>query len=201
MTPSETAEPLAYCAAFDRRTVGRADVAAWQQLLRDVSVDDARDAVTEHYSTETRWLMPADILRGVRQIRAKRIDEAAPIYHGNPDETGLQSAINQRALLRAAGNGELGQRNIRQAIPDRRPLALESGKRSNRLQTALDAIGTMPPRIVPGVVNPLAVGCPHCKAAAGRACRTKLAKRPLADPHPARVDRARDAAAGAEAAS
>jgi hypothetical protein len=196
MNRADTAELLALCAAFDRRTVGKADVVAWQKLLAHYAYEDAEAAVNEHYSSEHRWIMPADVIRIVRRIRAQRITDAVLVYDGNPDESGLDSARSLRQLQRAAGDGKVGPRTALQAIPDRRPLELEAGKRTTRLKEAFAAIGSMPPPIVPGVTNPLAVGCPHCKAAPARPCRTKIGKRSLADPHPARVERARQAAAG-----
>jgi hypothetical protein len=198
MTPSETAKLLAYCAAFDRRTVGKADVAAWHKLLGRYAYEDAETAVNEHYSAEHRWIMPADILRGIRRIRAQRIDAANPLYDGNPGETGIESGHNLRQLIRTAGDGHLGVRPVLQVIAERRPLELESG-RPARLQEALAAIGTLPPKLVPGVTNPLAVGCPHCAAAPGRRCRIRGGKRPMADPHPVRAERAAQAAAGLDA--
>ena len=39
MTPSQTAELLGLCAAFDRRTIGKADVLAWQTVLGDIEFD------------------------------------------------------------------------------------------------------------------------------------------------------------------
>jgi hypothetical protein len=61
MTPEETARVLAKCAAFDRRTVGRADILAWHEVLSDLPVEDALQAVTAWYRERTEWVMPASV--------------------------------------------------------------------------------------------------------------------------------------------
>lgn len=201
MTPLEAADLLAYAAAFDNRHASVAANHAWASALADIPLDqDVYDAVNAYYSEPTEpgqrhWLMPFHVRHYRRIARNKRIDAANVVYDGNPGETGIESGSNLRALIRSAGDGALGARPILQVIPERRPLELEAG-RNPRLQGALTAIGTLPPRIVPGVTNPLAVGCPHCAAAPGRRCRTRAGKRPMADPHPARTQRAAQAAAG-----
>lgn len=66
MTPDETARVLAKCAAYDRRTIGRADVAAWSEALADLAVDDCLTAVAAWYSEHREFAMPADIRRLAR---------------------------------------------------------------------------------------------------------------------------------------
>jgi hypothetical protein len=201
VNPFEAADLLAYAAAFDNRHPSIAANKAWANALADIPLDqDVYDAIDAYYSEPTEpgqrhWLMPYHV-RYYRQLaRGQRIDAANVAYDGNPDETGLESARSLRELIRRAGDGQLGDRPILQAIPDRRPAELTAG-RSSRLQEAIAAIGTLPPRIVPGVTNPLAVGCPHCTAVAGRPCHTSHGKRTMVDPHSSRVERAQRAAAG-----
>jgi hypothetical protein len=167
---------------------------AWYELLGDYSLNDCKEAART-VGQRQPFIAPSEIITEVRRVRDQRIDTANVIYDGNPDETGLESARSLRELIRQAGDGQIGERPVLQAIPDRRPLEL-TASRSSRLTRAIAAIGTLPPRIVPGVTNPLAVGCPHCAAAAGRPCHTSHGKRSMADPHSSRVDRAQRAAAG-----
>lgn len=61
MTRAETARLLALCAAFDRRTVGEADVFAWHSVLEDVSFEHGTAAVKAHYADSREWIMPSDI--------------------------------------------------------------------------------------------------------------------------------------------
>lgn len=78
MTLTETAQVLALAAAFDRRTVGDADVYAWQATLGDTDFEDAKTAVVAHYRISSEWLMPAQIRAAVAKIRAQRLTNAGP---------------------------------------------------------------------------------------------------------------------------
>lgn len=73
MTPSETAELLTLMAAYDRRTIGAADVAAWHREVGPHTLADCQDAVIAHYGSSREWVMPADVLDGVRALRADRL--------------------------------------------------------------------------------------------------------------------------------
>lgn len=72
MTPHETARVLAKCSAFDQRTVGGADVAAWHEVIGKLDFADALEAVTRHYAETNHRAMPADIKRIGRMIRDER---------------------------------------------------------------------------------------------------------------------------------
>ncbi|WP_213452870.1 hypothetical protein [Rhizomonospora bruguierae] len=72
MNVAEAAAVLAKAAAFDRRTVGDADILAWHEILADVAVDDALAAVAAHYRDTRDWLMPSDVIRLARKVRAER---------------------------------------------------------------------------------------------------------------------------------
>jgi hypothetical protein len=72
VTRAEVVDVLAKCAAFDRRTVGEADVMAWHEVLADLDRDEALAAVTAHYRDSTEWLQPAHIRRLARTAREER---------------------------------------------------------------------------------------------------------------------------------
>lgn len=78
MNRSQTAALLAMCAAYDQRTIGETDVAAWHAALDDINAEDARRAVIGHYREQTQRIMPADIRRGVRRVRDARLTAASP---------------------------------------------------------------------------------------------------------------------------
>lgn len=90
MNLDEASRVLAKAAGFDRRTVGQADVLAWQEALNDIPVDDALQAVTVHYRDTTDWLMPAHVRRHAatidrdRRRAARELDEhqAIEAYRG-----------------------------------------------------------------------------------------------------------------------
>jgi hypothetical protein len=66
MTPDETARLLAFIAAFDQRTVGRADVLAWHDVLGGYEFDRCTAAVRRHFRESTDRLMPAHVVRLAR---------------------------------------------------------------------------------------------------------------------------------------
>jgi hypothetical protein len=76
MTPEETVDILTAAAAFDRRTVGRGDVAAWHAVIGDLDFADAQAAVMAHYRESRDWIMPADVRKLVKAMRRDRLDRA-----------------------------------------------------------------------------------------------------------------------------
>lgn len=85
MNLSETARALALVQAFDQRTVGEADVIAWQSLLPDAALEDVEAAVRQHYAAETARIMPAHVLRAVGAVeKARNASKWAPGQHGVP---------------------------------------------------------------------------------------------------------------------
>ena len=103
MTPSETAKVLAAAAAFDQRTVGTADVAAWHAALHELDYADARDAVARHYRATAERIMPVHVLHYAGEIEAERAQRDWEQSNGHPfageavvcDSCGLPRA-NQR---------------------------------------------------------------------------------------------------------
>jgi len=72
MTPAEAARLLAKIQAYDGRTVGRADVAAWAEALHDIEWADASDAVARYFRTFTDWIQPAHVRSLAREVRSAR---------------------------------------------------------------------------------------------------------------------------------
>jgi hypothetical protein len=66
VTRSEAARLLAIAAGVDQRTIGDADVQAWQMVLADITFDAAVGALTDHYRATTRRVMPADIVQRIK---------------------------------------------------------------------------------------------------------------------------------------
>lgn len=202
MTPQETVQLARYVKAlcpqqrFDEYTPN-----AWHDLLGPYHLADARQAVAAVASRQA-FVAPSEIITEIRRIRAARIDAANFVYDGDPTESATESLTNRRELLRAAGDGQLGDRSTTQALPTRRPLELEAGPQG-RLQAALNAIGANPPRQIPGVANPLSVGCPKCRAKPGQPCTSGRPEKPRkhADPHPSRAELAQAKAAGLDEAA
>lgn len=173
MTPAETAELLGFCAAFDRRTVGKADVLAWQTVLADLPFDAARQAVIQHYATETRWIMPANIRNAVRAARAETAaDIQGPglppaVPDADPDDVAAYLAAVRQQRVRAADGVSTRPRPVAELLPGT----------SRRIPSPEVATIRRP--------GPLGRDCPRCGAAIGRPCRrSNGAER---GPHGARI--------------
>ncbi|WP_372595531.1 hypothetical protein [Actinotalea sp.] len=70
---SQAAALLGLAAAYDNRAVSEAAARAWALALPDVRFEDAQHAVAAHYRTTRVWIMPADVLAGVRRLRSDRL--------------------------------------------------------------------------------------------------------------------------------
>jgi len=85
---SQTAKLLGAMAAFDRRTVGDMDVAAWQSVLADIDFDDGLLAVREWYADNTEWMMPAHVRRATERMQQER-ERAARSTGWAPGQAGV----------------------------------------------------------------------------------------------------------------
>jgi hypothetical protein len=192
MTPADALDLLARAAAFDNRTVGRADAEAWAAALADVPLDgDTLAAVARYYGqpgpdTETgrrRWIEPHHVRHHRRAIRDARLGDTLPPYEPmRPDETGADYVARRRAQIQSIADG----RRPRPAIAElatAAPLAI----------TASTAAAYMPPWVrdqlatgAPTAARPeLAVACPWCHAGPGQPCTRGRGVR-LRETHPAR---------------
>lgn len=112
MKKSEVATILAKISAYDRRTIGEADVEAWHEALDGkVTVVDALTAVRDHFRVSKEWLMPCDIIKLGREARIARVRAA-----GSPDIPADLTAAQERQWLRkywdvlnSYGDGDVGR--------------------------------------------------------------------------------------------
>lgn len=72
MNYAETAQLLTAVAACDNRRIDDATVAMWHDVLGDLPLADALEAIRRHFAKSTEWLMPAHIRAGVGLIREAR---------------------------------------------------------------------------------------------------------------------------------
>lgn len=79
MNRSETAQLLTKIAAFDRRTIGEADVLAWHEILEPFPLADCLDAVRAYFSETREWCMPSDVVQRVQAVRTQRLRDAGTI--------------------------------------------------------------------------------------------------------------------------
>lgn len=97
MKPSEATVILTKIAAYDRRSVGEADAAAWAEALDGlVTLQDALTAVRDHFRASNDWLMPKAIIDRSRELRKRRIRDS-----GLPDFPPDLTQAQEREWLRA----------------------------------------------------------------------------------------------------
>lgn len=99
-TLADAYELLAVAQSFDRRTVGDFDAEGWRRAMHGLQLEDAKQAVVEHFTTSTDWLMPAHVRDGVKRIRKDRLERRA--FDWVPDADPDNPIAYQRALR--AGN-------------------------------------------------------------------------------------------------
>ncbi len=97
METRDAAIILAKCAAFDSRTIGRADAEAWADALTrsGVTPDEALNAVGSWYAEHRERIMPADVSQLARDARRKRSAEV-----GYPDYPSGLTQIEERQWAR-----------------------------------------------------------------------------------------------------
>ncbi|WP_267244391.1 hypothetical protein [Streptomyces sp. PR69] len=195
MTEEEAVQIAEYvAAACPAQKFGEYTPDVWGEILAPYSINEARAAVIA-VARRQPFVSPAEIVTEIRDRRAERIAAANLVYDGDPDETGLDSARNLRALTAAAASGQRPPQTIRASLGTADRPALPPGSRpSGRAAAVLDAIGQALPHRRDGVTNVLAIPCRRCHAQPGRTCITNGRRR--RDVHPARLDDARRAAAG-----
>ncbi len=79
MKPTEAAALLTIAAAFDNRKPDADQAKAWALALHRERFEDCRDAIVEHYRASREWLMPNEVVAGVRRLRERRLSEYGPI--------------------------------------------------------------------------------------------------------------------------
>jgi len=119
---------LTKAAAYDRRTIGRAEVMAWYEALGDVDLADALEAVADHYAESTDWLMPAHVRRltaeiGRERARAVAAETEALAIEAECERTDLRPLRDRSPEIQAF------VRRVRDVLPAGDPDALRWGHR------------------------------------------------------------------------
>lgn len=201
MNPSQAAELLGYCAAFDNRTVGTVDARAWAAALHDVPLDaDALAAVARFYGTppdkpgERLWIKPYDVRAGRLAIRKGRLGETLPAYQAPAElETGSEFIARRRAQLDAVASGRITGKPVGQLTGGPAPaVAAELDRRFGTIGRTIPDANADEEVAAIRRAGPLGVECPVCTAPIGHRCRIGTPgddRRPreLSRPHPARA--------------
>lgn len=116
MNPEAIGDVLSVAAAFDNRTVGIADSAAWFRVIGHLDQHEAEEAIIAHYSETNDRIMPRDVLARVSKLRALRIAHAGPeaVPDADPDDVpAYQQALREGRFRVASG---MSQHPVRRAI-------------------------------------------------------------------------------------
>ncbi|NUO92758.1 MAG: hypothetical protein HOQ18_18325 [Dermatophilaceae bacterium] len=127
MKPTEAAALLTIAAAYDNRKPDADQAKAWAMALDDLRFEDCRDVVVQHYRTKRDWMMPVDVINGVKRIRDKRIADYGPIPapdHLDPDSpTFDQDYVTYMVTMtQAIGDGRTPERPAPRAVAKRRDI-------------------------------------------------------------------------------
>lgn len=99
MTPAESAGLLTVAAAFDNRKPDEDQARAWALALDGLRFIDCREAIVNHYRGSREWMMPVDVIRAVKKLRAARLaayGTPEPPAHIDPDDTAALHAWQLR---------------------------------------------------------------------------------------------------------
>lgn len=72
MKPTEAAALLTIAAAYDNRKPDADAARVWAITLDGLRFADCREAIVEYYRHSRDWLMPVDVIEGVRALRSAR---------------------------------------------------------------------------------------------------------------------------------
>lgn len=85
MMATEVLDLLEYIQLGDGRTIGKADVEQWLNILpKHIVLVDAMKAVEIHRRESAAWLMPSHIIEGVKRVNLERRREEARLHAADP---------------------------------------------------------------------------------------------------------------------
>lgn len=125
MKKSEASEALTFCAAFDQRTIGNADVEAWALALADLPWDQStREAIANFYTAPSadydrdsrRFIQPHHVRTGRSRLRNERLSRVIEPVPNTVE--GVDTHAELRALRRAIGDGRIKDQADAQAYTD-----------------------------------------------------------------------------------
>lgn len=68
----ETGLLLAKIALVENRQATNETILAWQEILSDISFEDAKEALLKHYRNSTEACKPAHIIKGAREVKDEK---------------------------------------------------------------------------------------------------------------------------------
>jgi hypothetical protein len=144
MKPAEAAALLTIAAAYDNRKPDADQAKAWAMALDGLRFKDCREVVVEHYRRSREWLMPVDVVSGVRRLRERRLLDYGPIpapEHLDPDSPTFDR--DYRAYMadrtRAIADGEIVAPPVAELEGTRHDVVRELGHIGQTVNQALAA--------------------------------------------------------------
>lgn len=124
MNLTETAALLAYIGELDGRTITDATVEAWNDVLKDISLPDAKQAVVTHFHTSPgEWLTIDRILHHVKTIRKQRLSTIGTITPNSTDCATTAAELEaRRRLTQLIADGRLTPNDYRTYQESGQPL-------------------------------------------------------------------------------
>lgn len=121
MNRDETRALLFIAAAMESRgwTPTQIDVDAWTLVLADLGhFDDARDAIIAHYRQSPHRVTPAEVIAGVKRLRADRLSRIPdPAPDADPDDPlAYRRALREGRTRVADGDIPAQPQRVRAAI-------------------------------------------------------------------------------------
>ncbi len=174
MTPEQVIDLLSTAAAFDRRTVGDADVIAWHSAIGELDFADAQAAVVRHYQQTRDFVMPSDVRALVKLIRAERLAREAvpaPDPELSDDARAYQDQL-KRNIARLASGWSIGR-------------ALAAPKTDPNDAYTQARGGDRDPKRIAAIKVPCP--WPPCQAPRGSSCVDAQGRRLTAPAHEARL--------------
>lgn len=107
MNRNEIIDLLTAASAYDRRTVGEGDIAAWAQAADRAAwrFAEALNAIHDHYADTPAWLMPGHVTQRIRAARRQPANSADVIAIDRPPSaTAEQRAAAIRAFAERTGS-------------------------------------------------------------------------------------------------
>lgn len=105
LTRNQIIDLLTAITAYDRRTIGEGDIAAWTEAARRAAwtYPDALDAIHAHHAHNPRWIMPGHITEHIRLQRRQPAPARAVLALTQPAATAARRA-HFMAQIRALTN-------------------------------------------------------------------------------------------------
>lgn len=180
---SEVSALLSLAGLHDQRAASPADVEKWFPYLEALAFEEAERAVRAHYADTGRPLMLGDLLRRIRDERARRVETEFVYIPGDPEESTDVYLARRRQQIANVAAGRPQVPGPRPQLAPRDVHALVSGISGNSLLPE-----ALRERMALRRHPAMEVHCPSCRARPGQVCMRGENAPLKARMHPTRID-------------